>query len=247
MMRVLAHGALVLALTVLTQLGGLAWLLALTFRRRVLVFAVAYAVLWGGAQNVAPAFGRVPVPCSGEVLRAQSWVYCAMLRNFVTPEMLAVAEDAAALVARDFPGTVTLALDGNFPFGNGIPLMPHLSHDDGEKLDFAFYYADAGGYVAGRTASPLGYFAFQRAGEETCPPVWLTLRWDMAWFQPLVRDMVLEPDRTSALIRAVLADPRVGKVFVEPPLAARLGLQGDKLRFQGCRAARHDDHLHVQL
>ena len=146
-----------------------------------------------------------------------------------------------------FPGTVTLALDGNFPFLDAFPMLPHLSHGDGDKLDLAFYYVDAGGYAPGRTASPIGYFAFERVGEETCPAVWPTLRWDMAWFQPLVRDLDLEPQRTAALIRALVADPRVGKVFVEPPLAARLGVAAEKVRFQGCRAARHDDHIHLQL
>lgn len=246
-MRRVWHGVVIVILTVLTQLGGIAWLVALRFRWQMPVFLLAYALLWGGAQVAAPVFGRVPLPCSGEVLRAQSRVYCVMLRNFVTPEMLAVAEDAAGAVAAEFPGTVTLALDGSFPFGDGIPLVPHLSHDDGEKLDLAFYYQDPKGYAPGLTASPLGYFAFER-GAEQCPAVWATLRWEMGWFQPLVRDfLTLEPDRTTALIRVLVRDPRVGKMFVEPPLAARLGLTGEKIRFQGCRAARHDDHIHVQL
>ncbi len=245
-MRIIGHGLIVLALTVLTQLGGLAWLVALRFRRRLAAFAVVYAALWGAAQVGAPLLGRVPLPCGGETLRMQSPLYCAMLRNFVTPDLLAVAQEAADRVAAEFPGTVTLALDGGFPFLDGMPLVPHLSHGDDEKLDFAFYYRDEAGYLAGRTASWLGYFAFER-GAETCPPAWATLRWDMGWFQPLVRDLELEPERTAALIRALAADPRVAKVFVEPPLAARLGLAGDKLRFQGCRAARHDDHVHIQL
>jgi hypothetical protein len=133
-MRLIWHGMLVLALTVLSQLGGLAWLVALRFRRRVLVFLIAYSALMAGAQVVAPVFGRVPLPCQGEVLRMQSVFYCLTLRNFVTPEMLEVAADA-----------------------------------------------------------------------------------------------------------------RVGKVFVEPPPATRLGVAGPKIRFQDCRAARHDDHIHVQL
>ena len=69
----------------------------------------------------------------------------------------------------------------------------------------------------------------------------------MAWFQPLNRALRLDEARTQALIRALLHDTRVAKVFVEPSLAARLGVSGEKLRFQGCRAARHDDHVHMQL
>lgn len=246
--RIALHGLVVALLTVATQLGGIAWLVAIVFKRgRWAIFIVAYTALWGMAQVTAPVFGRVPLPCQGEVLRAQSPLYCAMLRNYVTPELASVARTAALAVAARHPGTVTLALDGSFPFLDGIPLAPHLSHDDGEKLDLAFYYQDESGYLAGQTASPLGYFAFESMDIETCPRRWLTLRWDMGWFRPLVRDLTLEPERTATLIRVLLADPRVSKVFVEPPLSEKLGLQGEKLRFQGCRAARHDDHIHVQL
>lgn len=243
------HAAIVVALTAVTQLGGLAWLGALRFRWRLRAFAMLYAMLWVLAQVAAPMAGRVSLPCVGDTLRMQSVLYCGLLRNFVTPEVHDVAEVAAKAVARDYPGTVTLALDGGFPFLTGFPMAPHLSHDDGEKLDLAFYYRDdAGQYLAGKTASPVGYFAFETLEEAgLCPPVWLTMRWDMRWFQPFLRIMPMDEVRTKALIGALLADARVGKIFVEPPLAARIGVADERIRFQGCRAARHDDHLHVQL
>lgn len=248
MMRLSGRALAVAGLTLLTQVGGLAWLLALWFRRRWLAFPVAYAVLWGAATLAAPHLsGRVPLPCFGEPLRAQSPLYCLMLRNFVTPALRDVAQDAAARMAADHPGTVTLALDGNFPFLDGFPLIPHLSHDDGDKLDLAFFHTARDGTPLTGTRSPLGYFAFEGIGPDPCPPATLTLRWDLAWLQPLYPDRPLDRTRTAALIRHLLADPRVGKVFVEPPLATRLGLSHPNLRFQGCRAARHDDHIHIQL
>lgn len=258
-LRLAGDAAATLALSLVTPAAGLAWAAAAVSTRRdwfrrfgmtgfAMVFSLAYGLAYGAAHLAAPAFGRVPLPCSGKVLRMHSPLYCITLRNFVTPELRDVARDAAQAVAAAHPGTVTLALDGSLPFFDGLPLFPHLSHDDGEKLDFAFYYADAQGYAPGQTASPLGYFAFERVPPETCPPAFPTLRWEMGWFQPFVDpDLRLEPDRTTTLIRALLADPRLGKVFVEPPLAASLGLSDDKLRFQGCRAARHDDHIHIQL
>lgn len=247
-MRILRHGAMFVALTVLTQLGGIAWLVALRFRWRLVAFVLAYAALWGMAQVTAGLAGRVALPCTGEPLRMQSPLYCVALRNFVTPEVAGIAQDAAATMAAAHPGTVTLALDGGFPFLTGMPLLPHLSHDDGEKLDLAFYYTGPGGaYLPGKTRSPIGYWAFEGAEAAACPPVWLTTRWSMAWLQPLWPDRPLDADRTAALVRVLAADDRVGKLFVEPPLAARLGLSDDKLRFQGCRAARHDDHIHLQL
>ena len=39
----------------------------------------------------------------------------------------------------------------------------------------------------------------------------------------------------------------IGKVFVEPHIPASLGISSDVIRFQGCLAARHDDHIHIQL
>ncbi|WP_425073241.1 hypothetical protein [Sagittula sp. S175] len=247
MLRWAGHLAVVLALTALTQLGGLAWIGAVLMRRRWL-FVVFYALLWGAAWVAAPMAGRVALPCTGDVLRMQSPVYCVAMRNFVTPEMALVAQGAAEAVARQYPGTVTLALDGGLPFLDGFPLLPHLSHDDGEKLDLAFYYADEA-YAPGRSRSPIGYFAFEALDAPVCPPAWLTLRWDLRWLQPLwsASDLQVEEARTVALIHALETDARVAKIFVEPPLLQRWGLAGPKLRFQGCRAARHDDHVHVQL
>lgn len=245
--RVAGHGLIVVLLTLVTHVGGLAWLLSLAFPRRWLGFLLSYAALFGMAHLAAPALGRQAVPCFGEPLRMQSVAYCLTLRNFVTPEMAQVAGAAAEAVARAYPGTVTLALDGSFPFLDGMPLLPHLSHDDGQKLDFAFSYMKDGAYAPGITRSPFGYWAFELDNETDCPPVRLTTRWNMTWLQGLWPDRPLEPERTAALARALLADPMVGKVFLEPPLARQLGLKDAKLRFQGCRAARHDDHIHAEL
>lgn len=245
--EIFAHLALFAALTALTQIGGLAWLAALAFRRRLLAFALTYAALWFAALWIAPTFGREPLPCAGDgPMRVQSPVYCLLNRQYVTPELAAVARDLAQQMNRDFPGTETLVLDAGFPFIEGFPLLPHLSHDDGEKLDLAFYYADRSGYLPGRTRSPIGYFAFETTGS-SCPEVWPTLRWDIGWLQPLWRALELEPARTRAAIDFLVTDSRTGKVFLEPELQTALGLSHAKLRFQGCRAARHDDHIHVQL
>ncbi|MBH1974034.1 MAG: hypothetical protein I8H94_03055 [Rhodobacteraceae bacterium] len=246
-MKWLGHALLVAILTILSQIGGLAWLIALAFRRRLLAFMISYAALWGIAFALAPAFGRVALPCFGDTLRMQSPIYCLLARNYVSPELEAVARDAATKVAQEYPGTVTLALDGGFPFLDGMPLLPHMSHDDGDKLDFAFYYSWDGEYLPGVTRSPIGYWAFEPDGRSECPPVVLTARWNLPWLQLLFPDYALNSERTAALARALMADPRIGKVFLEPPLAARLGITGAKLRFQGCRAARHDDHIHAQL
>lgn len=246
MVRILFHAVVILALTALTQLGGIAWLVSLAFRWRLPAFLVAYAALSALAVWTAPVFGRVPLSCAGDgPLRVQGWLYCALNRNYVAPELAAALADAATEMDRRFPGTETLVLDANFPFLAGFPLLPHLSHDDGRKADLAFYYQDEGGYLPGATRSPIGYFAFEE-GAEACP-VSGWLRWDLRWLQPFWPSYGFDEVRTRHLLATLAADGRIGKLLIEPHLRTRLGLPGGKIRFQGCHAARHDDHVHVQL
>ena len=248
-------------LTILTQIGGVAYLVGLGTARafgvqfvlnRMLIFVASYTAMSVTSLFIAPAFDRVSLPCFGDgPLVAQSPLYCVLNRQYVSPEMLLVAEDLASYMAETFPGTQTLTLDANFPFFDGFPLLPHLSHDDGEKLDLAFYYESEGAYEPSQTRSPIGYWAFEepRSGdpepcENTSGP---TLRWDVAWFKAFHNDLTLEPARTREALVWLSQRREVSKLFVEPHLKARLGVQATTIRFQGCRAARHDDHIHLQL
>lgn len=234
------------ALTIVTQIGGVALLIAQGFRQRLVAFVVAYGVLVFAATFVAPVFGRVAVGCGGDgALVVRSWVYCLTNRNYVSPQAKTVLEDLAAGMARRFPGTKTVVLDANFPFYDGFPLLPHLSHDDGRKVDLAFYYRDASGYHPGATRSPIGYFAFDD-GPTNCKPRWPSLRWELKLLQPLWKPLNLDAPRMRHALRLLANDRRVEKLFIEPHLKTKLGLTHSKIRFQGCRAARHDDHLHLQ-
>ncbi|MET1411627.1 hypothetical protein ABVF61_05135 [Roseibium sp. HPY-6] len=157
-----------------------------------------------------------------------------------------VTTDLSTHIATRFPGTVTLGLDGNFPFFDGFPLLPHLSHDDGNKLDLAFYYSDENGYLPGKTASPIGYFDFED-GFESCPQKQWSMRWNFSWLQSFWPDYQLERQRTKAAVTWLASDPRVEKIFLEPHLRESLDVRFGKVRFQGCFAARHDDHIHFQV
>jgi len=246
-MRAVAHIAIVVLLTILTQLGGIAWLISLAFKRRLLAFLIVYAALSLSATVIVPQFGRVPLPCiSNGPLQPQSLIYCALNRHYVTPLLRQTALDLADTMNAKHPDTTTLTLDANFPFGTGFPLLPHLSHNDGRKLDLALYYSKDGSYLPRKTSSPIGYFAFED-GPSSCPPAVPTLRWDLAWLQTLWPNYDLDSARMSDALRLLTNDPRIGKVFIEPHLQTRFGNGSDKLRFQGCRAARHDDHIHIQL
>ncbi len=241
-------------LTALTQIGGVAWLLAVAVARnqRIRIFLAAflaiYVALWVGTRFAAPSFNRIAVPCidnGPSRARALSPIYCALNRTYVTPELLAQVDDLAAHMHETFPGTRTRVLDGGFPFP-GVPLLPHLSHNDGTAIDLAFWYE------GGNWRSPIGYWAFEEPGPQD-PDLCgdsegLSLRWNMGTLQPFMRDLPLDEPRTAEALNWLAANlPEGSKVFIEPHLADRLGVTGDKIRFQGCRAARHDDHIHVQF
>ncbi|MGV3550531.1 hypothetical protein [Rhizobium sp.] len=267
MIRLIGHVLAVFCLTLLTQIGGLVWLLALALRRFLpwrrrsaflLLFVGLYAAATVATWHLAPLAGRVALACypgSDANLTVGSPILCALNRTYVTPDLAEVAQAYADHMAQKFPGTKTLALDANFPFVTGFPLMPHLSHDDGRKLDLAFYYQDAEGkFRNGETRSPLGYFAFEQP--EAVSPLlcaksrWLSLRWDLAWLQPIFPDWRPEPARMREALRWLSSDGRalgIERIFVEPHIAGRYGAGGGIVRFQGCRAARHDDHIHIQV
>lgn len=206
----------------------------------VLISLITYLFL-------APSLGRVPLSCIGsDDMKVQSVLYCALNRNYVTPELKGVLEDVAKDTNQAFPNTQMLILDASFPFITGFPLLPHLSHDDGEKVDIAFYYKDENGYVHGKAKSPIGYFAFEQ-GKTDCESKMIDLRWDLNFLQSFWSDLEIEEKRTKFLIDRLAQDKRISKVLIEPHLKNSLGLSGTKIRFQGCRAARHDDHIHIQL
>lgn len=256
-----------LLLTLLTQIGGVVFLASIGAARllgisRRLTISVIFLGLYGVAtmatQAAAPFFGRVPLSCFGadRTLEVRSPLFCVLNRNYVTPAMHRAANALADHMVLAFPGTVTVALDANFPFLSGFPLLPHLSHNDGRKLDIAFYYRDEKGeMVDGGSRSPIGYFAFEQPHANAPLPCadrndTLTFRWDLDMLQPFFADWILDETRTSAAVRWLSSQGRqfgVEKIFIEPHLAKRLAVENDTVRFQGCRAARHDDHIHFQV
>lgn len=262
--------SLFLGLTLLTQIGGVvlivAWLAVRALADRVgrttrrlmtlSVFPSLYLVATLAiVPNVAPAFGRVPLPCawSPGALRGASPVYCLLNRHYVVPHLHGLASDLALATRAAHPGTSTMTLDASFPFLDGMPLLPHLSHDDGRELDLAFHYGTPSKPVP--PPSPIGYFGFQQPRPGDPRPCsrrarLLTLRWDLQWLQDLLPQRRFD-DARNRFTLAWLADKGreygLEKILLEPHLQARLGVDSDRVRFQGCHAARHDDHLHLQV
>lgn len=254
----------VLVVTVLTQLGGpfvwaangislrfestsVRWIVVPFVSGTLYLLSAVYAF-----PVVASVVDRVPLNCYSpeSVLRPQNYIYCLANRHYVTVELASVVEILEKELQAALPGRTVRFLDAGFPLGGGFPMIPHLSHGDGRRLDLMFLYRDEVGKPSDSNGSPVGYFAFvQPPGEESdiCPDHLLTLRWDLEWLQPLFSKPILDTKATRTLLRLIVADPRIGKVLLEPHLKTTLGVENPKIRFQGCRAARHDDHMHIQL
>ena len=265
---------LVLLLTLLTQTGGvilwlalpgLPWLLrtlrprgaALAVPAVLLAFAAVYlsinltVVPWAAARG-----GRVPLPCFAAAdapLEAQSAVFCLANRHYMRPavrdNLIALARDLEAKV----PGAVLRFLDAGFPFLNGFPLLPHLSHRNGRDVDLALFWRDA---ATGRPVpppSPIGYWAYAEpmsSEAQPCRGVASWLRWDLAWLQRLFPDRSFDPDITRVVLERLhngAARARIDRILLEPHLRDRMGFPAGLIRFQGCAAARHDDHIHVRF
>tara|TARA_R110002049_G_scaffold206269_1_gene376787 strand:+ start:30919 stop:31269 length:351 start_codon:yes stop_codon:yes gene_type:complete len=62
-----------------------------------------------------------------------------------------------------------------------------------------------------------------------------------------INNLQLDKEKTKHLISQLLSIKQTQKIFIEPHLKELLGLNNEnKIRFHGCQAVRHDDHIHLQ-
>ncbi len=262
---ILGHTLMFVVLTVLTQVGGIVWLLSLIVIKwwpgkpyRWFVFPGLYLIVWVLLPLLAKPFGRVPLPlrASAEVpLQPQNAFIVLANRHYVRPVLKKETFAVAQRLQADNPDMILTYLDANFPFINGFPLLPHRSHNDGKKLDLAFFYQRKG-ELTSRAPALLGYgrCAEPQGGERDQPQrcansgYWqYSLLPKLAW--PFRRSgYTVDEEATRKMVRAFARQGTIGKLFLEPHLKTRWRLgQYNKIRFHGCAAVRHDDHLHIQL
>ncbi len=263
---------LVFILTVLTQTGGVIYLLykpiSIYLHRifpknkkrvslKLLVFTLLYfAINLFITPSLARKSGRVPLPMfvsDQSNLATTKWYTVLMNRHYVTPELYQVTKDVARQL--DDGNTILYYLDANFPFIDGFPLIPHLSHDDGEKLDLAFFYKNGNRKLKGNPGL-LGYGFCEGPRQNEVNTVKKCLvagHWQYDILSKLnvgfgSKKYQFDEARTKLMIQAFSKHPKIKKIFLEPHLKSRMDLSGDsKIRFHGCHSVRHDDHLHVQL
>lgn len=259
-MKVLKFLFIFLVLTILTQIGGVLYLILLFLNKKYnieayfkLLFIGSYCLLtFICIPFIAPWFGREQIIHSTYV-KPVSIVTILLNRNYVAPEMIQLLK----LVSDDIKESQVRIqyLDANFPFWNGFPLLPHLSHKDGLKLDISLIYESKNGEISQLKKSNSGYGVFESPRPEefnqvkACHdhgyyqydyPKYLT-------FGEINKDLKFSKVGTKLLLQAFLKQRLVEKIFIEPHLKRRMGLNHSKLRYHGCQAVRHDDHIHIQI
>ena len=130
-----------------------------------------------------------------------------------------------------------------------------IGHNDGKKIDLSLIYETPNGVISKHQKSVSGYGFFEEpeAGEynqiEKCLGKGY-FQYDYAKYITMGRinsDLVYSNKGTKELMQGLLKNKNLGKIFIEPHLKKRMKLNHRKIRYHGCGAVRHDDHIHVQL
>lgn len=249
-------------LTVLTQIGGVVFLISLFINKKwkrefksksLLTFSVLYLfTTFFVIPFLAPIFGREKINHSIKI-KPTNYFTVILNRNYVVPELNLLLNKSEKLLKNT--DIEIHYLDANFPFINNFPLLPHLSHNDGKKVDLSLIYETKTGKISKEQKSISGYGTFEnpKANEfdqiQKCLsngyfqydyPKYLTLG-------KINKDLVFSLTGTKKLINSLLAQKELGKLFIEPHLKHRMSLNSPKIRYHGCRAVRHDDHIQIQL
>ncbi|MFK7757860.1 MAG: hypothetical protein AB8B53_13100 [Flavobacteriales bacterium] len=249
-------------LTIVTQIGGVALIIShllskslglKTTLKRLILFIVVYTFLtllitpW-----IAPMFGRERVKHT-ELISPANYMTVLLNRNYVRPELNQLLGEVEKTISKT--GISISYLDANFPFINKFPLLPHLSHNDGKKLDLSLIHESSSGDFSDKQRSMSGYGVFEgpRASEydqtHFCKEKGY-FQYDFSKylsFGEINAHLKFSEKGTKILLQALLTQKRLSKIFIEPHLKSRLNLAHPKIRFHGCGAVRHDDHIHLEI
>tara|TARA_R100001369_G_scaffold25487_1_gene46458 strand:+ start:110 stop:853 length:744 start_codon:yes stop_codon:yes gene_type:complete len=245
-----------------TQIGGIVYLLSLIISKKwkknlkfktLIIFTSLY--LFSTlliVPLISPIFGREKVKHSQKI-KPTNYMTVLLNRNYVKPKL----NELLSKTEKKLNGTNIEIhyLDANFPFINKFPLLPHLSHNDGKKIDISLIYETENGIITNKQKSISGYGLFENPKPteynqiEKCLnkgyfqydfPKYLTLG-------EINKELVFSEKGTKKLIENILKSQNLGKIFLEPHLKSRMNLKNNRIRYHGCRAVRHDDHIHIQL
>lgn len=270
-LKVSGHLLILCILTIATQIGGLVYGLSLvctqllniqSTKKRILYRTLSFIGLYLLftlllVPLIARPFGRVPLPIlKTRNLKPATILTCLLNRHYVKEELKESTLKIADQLNQNFPGALVIYLDANFPFIDNFPLLPHRSHHDGKKLDLSFQYDEIkSGRQTNNLPSFLGYGICEepKASEENTAEFCSAKGY---WQYSILRDVTpqskkkhfaFNEERTRFIINAYASEQAIEKIFIEPHLKQRLRISNNKVRFHGCQAVRHNDHIHVQM
>lgn len=251
-----------LILTLVTQVGGFIYLISLFISNKLklknrfgvyFIFVVVYSIsTYLFIPNLAPFFGREKIKHSSKIHPANC-LTIILNRNYGCPELNnLLAETELKLKNTDIE---IHYLDANFPFLNKFPLLPHWSHNDGKKIDLSLIYQTVKGEITNKQKSRSGYGVFESPKPNEYNQINVCLKegyiqYDYPkylTFGQINKKLEFSEYGTFKLIKAILENKNLDKLFIEPHLKSRLNLNDNRIKYHGCRAVRHDDHIHIQL
>ena len=249
-------------LTLITQIGGVVYGFSLLITKKwpwksKLKLPIAFIVLYLITTLfivpwIAPIFGREKVQHTDRI-KPTNYMTVLLNRNYVRPALNDLLLSTTKKLNKS--GIEIRYLDANFPFINKFPLLPHLSHNDGKKIDISLIYETNNGAITTSQKSISGYGVFEDPKSNEYNQIDQCLnngyfQYDYpkyVTFGKINKELVFSQKGTKILIESILTNKNLGKLFIEPHLKTRMNLVNKKIRYHGCKAVRHDDHIHIQL
>ncbi|PCI34617.1 MAG: hypothetical protein COB60_06035 [Flavobacteriaceae bacterium] len=260
--KVVSHVIIFTLLTIISQIGGLIYFLSLFISKKwnlhfkfksMFVFLTLY--LFSTliiVPLIAPLFGREKIK-NTERIHPTNYMTILLNRNYVHPKLNDLLYNTEIALSKT--SIEIHYLDANFPFINNFPLLPHLSHNDGKKLDLSLIYETKDNHITNKQKSLTGYGVFESPKPEETNQINSCLK--KGYFQydfpkyltfgTINTHLLFSEKGTKKLIESMLTSNSLGKLFIEPHLKQRLHLTDRRVRYHGCKAVRHDDHIHIQL
>ncbi len=218
----------------------------ITFLATYLIFTLIIVPI------IAPIFGREKIKNTDKI-KPTNFMTVLLNRNYVKPKLNILLKKTE----KELQNTEIEIhyLDANFPFIDDFPLLPHLSHNDGKKIDISLIYENPNGEYSKKQKSISGYGVFEKPKNNEFNQIEKCL--NLGFFQydfpkyltfgRINKSLKFSKNGNKKLILSFLKSELLGKLFIEPHLKNRLNLKNNKIRYHGCRAVRHDDHIHLQL
>ncbi len=250
----------VIFLTITTQVGGIVYVIAFVLYQKkkvkrwsvfiLLYFITTYLIV----PYIAPIFGREKIK-TNESIKIHMFFTSLANRDYVVPEVNKVLTTISDKLSKEYPEIEIHCLDANFPFFDGFPLLPHLSHKDGKKLDVSLFYNDKNERFTNRKPSISGYGVFESPKQTEYDQITVCKQkgyWQYDFPKYLTlgtihNDLEFSEKTTRKFLQKITQHSSISKVFIEPHLRDRMNIKHSKIRYQGCRAVRHDDHIHFQV